>query len=83
MALASGGRCWPVAAVPRIRTVKCMAIWRNTCFLNSMPSFIPCLMLVGVFVSFFGVMVVDFRHLCLLIIHFMIIATCMSRIPVR
>lgn len=35
------------------------------------------------FCLLFGVMVVGFRHLYLLIIHLMIIATCMSRIPVR
>lgn len=73
-------KCWPVAVVPRIRIIKCMALWRNICLLNSMSAFFPCLMLVGVFLLF-GVMVVGFRHLYFLIINFMIIVTCMSKTP--
>lgn len=52
-----------------------------------LPKFPACLFPMfnvgGVFVCFFEVMVVGFTHLYLVIINSIIIATWMSRIPVR
>lgn len=39
---------WPGAVVPRTRTVKHKAIWRNFCFLHVAATFAPYLMSVGV-----------------------------------